>query len=85
VGANTMVATRLLPSGAPCSRIEYQSTVPIASRSAKTGAPLVTQPSSLFGTDKSDQAPASNSHRSTPASVRTPPRFQWDAAISGKS
>src|SRR5262249_39775120 len=37
--------------------------------------PLLVQPSSLFGTDKSDQAPAPNPHRSTPPPARTPPRF----------
>src|SRR5947208_8375492 len=40
---------------------------------SKTGSPLVIQPSHLFTTDKSDQAPTPNPHRSTPASVRTPP------------
>jgi hypothetical protein len=60
-------------SAGKTSSAEYQTTMPIASRAAKTGAPLVTQPSSLFGTDKSDQAPGANPHRSTPASVRTSP------------
>jgi hypothetical protein len=44
-------------------------TAPIPSRAPKTGAPLVTQPSFFFGPAKSNQAPAPNTHRPTPASV----------------
>jgi hypothetical protein len=52
--------------------IKHQITVSIASGAAKTSTRPVIQPSSLFGTDKSDQAPAANPHRPTVASVRTP-------------
>jgi hypothetical protein len=63
-----------VPSSAgKTSSIEYRITGPIAFKAAKTGALLVTQPSSLFATNTSDQAPAANPHRSTPASVRPPP------------
>jgi hypothetical protein len=55
--------------------LQYQISVPIASRAAKTSVPLLTQPSSLFATDESDQAPAPNPHRSTPPPSRAPPRF----------
>jgi hypothetical protein len=71
------------PSAGKTSSIEYQITVLIASRVATTGAPLVTQPSSLFETDR---PPAANPHRSTPASVRPPPAVSsLEAAVNGRA
>ena len=63
------------PSAGKTRSLQYQITVPIASRAAKTSVSLLTQPSSLFATDKSDQAPPPNPHRSTPPPSQTPPRF----------
>ena len=42
------------PSAGKTRSLEYQITVPIASRATKTSFPLFTQPASLFETDKSD-------------------------------
>ena len=53
--------------------LKCQITRPIASRAAKTSAPLVTQPSSCPEPTNQIKQRQQIPHRSTPASVRTPP------------
>src|SRR5215469_1843961 len=63
------------PSAGKSCSIEYQITRPIALRAAKTSAPLVTQPSCCLEPTNQINQRRQIPHRSTPASVRTPPRF----------
>jgi len=53
--------------------IEYQITAPIASKVAKTSAPLVSQPSSCPEPTNQIKQRRQIPHRSTPTSVRTQP------------
>src|SRR5690348_3682344 len=61
------------PSAAKTWNIECQIPAPIASTAAKTSAPLVTQPSSCPEPTNQIKQRRQIPHRSTPASVRTPP------------
>src|SRR5262249_40274969 len=61
------------PSTGKTWSTEYQITAPIASRAAKTSAPLVTQPSSCPQPTNLIKQRPQIPHRSTPASVRPPP------------
>jgi hypothetical protein len=61
------------PAAGKTWSIEDQITGPIASRAAKTSAPPVTRPSSCSGPANQIQQRRQVPHRSTPASVRTPP------------
>jgi hypothetical protein len=61
------------PSAGKTWSIEYQITAPIASRAAKTSAPLVTQSSSCPEPTNQIKQRRQIPHRSTPASVRTSP------------
>src|SRR6202030_4000827 len=51
----------------------YNTTVPTLHTATRTNAAVITQPSSLFETERSGHIPALNPHRPTPLPARTPP------------
>src|SRR5207237_6935628 len=61
------------PSAGKTRSIKCQITAPIASTAAKTGAQLLTQPSSCPEPTNQIKQRRQIPHRSAPASVRTPP------------
>src|SRR5215472_14637762 len=68
-----VLAEQLLPQWNGVSKATGQG--PIAPRAAKTSAPLVTLPSSCLEPTNQINQRRQIPHGSTPASVRTPPRF----------
>ena len=61
------------PSTAKTQIAHYNTTVPIRHTATKTNAAVITQPSSLFETERSRHTPALNPHRPTPLPAQTPP------------
>jgi hypothetical protein len=61
------------PSTAKTHIAHYKTTVPILHTATKPNAAVITQPSSLFETERSGHTLALNPHRPTSLPVRTPP------------